>query len=330
MIFNYSRKMNISYTNNTLTIDNITNQVPDSGTAEGIVPFYVFFLLLAFFILLANFAVLTLYFKTKPLHTSNNHLLISLAFTDLFAGAVNIPLIALSALMSITQKNIIALNFSVNVVSDFVVTVNELNLFLIFADRYLVICHPLHSRKFITRRRRLRSITSIWLISTIVALMPFTWCYKVVAGLKHTDEYRSNMLILISYHSIAVSVCCFLLPSFIMLFFLIAMIRSLKMHKRKREQRLQIGKDDTKFRAYYKAFCMLSAMFVSMLVAWSPLMIVRLCMDLRVELVISSRALDCLMMMRFVTALVNPFIYTFVKKEFRKAFLMTFTCFNCW
>ena len=315
--------------NETFIRNNVTTGLIGAGKENGLVAFYVVFLLLAFFIIMANLAVLTLYFKTKPLHTSNNHLLISLAFTDLFAGAVNIPLIALSALMNISRKHAIALNFSVNVISDFVVTVNELNLFLIFVDRYLVICHPLYSRKLITRKRRLRGITSTWVVSIIVALLPLSWCFKVVAGQNYTHEYMSTMLVLISYHSIAVSVCCFILPSCAMLFFLISMIRALRVQKRKREQRLKIGKDDSKFRAYHKAFCMLSAMFVSMLVAWSPLMIVRLCMDLKVEIIISPRALDCFMLVRFVTAIVNPFIYTFVKKEFRRAFFMTFGFLNC-
>ena len=325
--------MNLTYfTNETLIISNrtVTATGMYTRTGNGIIPFYVVFLLLAFVIVFANMAVLALYFKTKPLHTSNNHLLISLAFTDLFAGAVNIPLIALSALMNMSQRYSTALNFAVNVISDFVVTVNELNLFLIFADRYLVICHPLYSRKLITRQRRLNGIATAWIISVIVAIVPLAWCFKVVAGQQHTLEYRSTMLVLITYHSIAVSVCCFILPSMVMLFFLISMIRSLRMRKRKRKERLQVGKVDTKFRAYHKAFCMLSAMFVSMLVAWSPLMIVRLFIDLKIKMDISPWALNSFMLIRFVTAQVNPFIYTFVKREFRKAFFMTFRCFKCW
>ena len=293
------------------------------------IPFYAVFLSLAFFIILANLTVLTLYFKTRPLHTSNNLLLISLAFTDLLAGAINIPLIASSAFVSNYRNRQIALNFSVNVVSDFIVTVNELNLFLIFFDRYFVICHPIYSRKIITRKLRLKGIASTWIFSSIVAIMPISWCFKVVAGQQYGVKYRTRMMVLISSHSIAVSVCCFILPSFVMLFFLVSIIKSLHMQKKKQKQRLNLGKDDSKFRAYRKAFCMLSAMFVSMLIAWSPLMIVRLCMDLKVKMAISLSVLKSFMFMRFITALVNPFIYTFVKKEFREAFFMAFGFLNC-
>ena len=294
---------------------------------QNIIPFYVVFLILALMIILSNSTILTVYFKTRPLHTSNNHLLVSLAFTDLFAGLFNIPLISSSALIAAENIRAIALNFSVNVVSDFVVTVNELNLFLIFLDRYLVICHPLGSRKLITRKRRLRGIVAIWITSAVVAFLPLFWCFKVVSGQQYSLRYQKTMVELITYHSIAVSVCFFILPSLVMLFFLISMIGSLRKQKQKRKERLKISKDDSKFRAYHKAFCMLSAMYVLMLVAWSPLMVVRLCMDINVKLQISPRALDCLMLIRFVTALVNPFIYTFIKKEFRKAFFMHFRCF---
>ena len=314
----------INCTNNTTTV------VPPTINGQASVPFYVIFLFLGFLILLANLAVLTLYFKTRSLHTSNNYLLSSLAFTDLFAGSINIPLIAVSALLSNHHKHLIPLNFSVNVVSDFIVTVNELNLFLIFFDRYFVICHPLYSRKVITRRLRLRGITSTWVISIVVAILPLSWCFKVVSGQQYTSEYQSKMMVLISYHSIAVSVCCFILPSCAMLFFLVSMIRSLRKQKKKRKERLKIGKDDSKFRAYHKAFCMLCAMYISMLIAWSPLMIVRLCMDLNIKIIISPIALDCLMLVRFITALINPFIYTFIKKEFRDAFYMTFTFLKCY
>ena len=325
--------MNLSCMNATFNKTTIENNMTD-GVAQAInknatVSFYVVFLLLAFLIILANLVVLTLYFKTRSLHTSNNLLLISLAFTDLLAGVINIPLIASSALVSSYHKNLIALNFTVNVISDFIVTVNELNLFLIFFDRYFVICHPLYSRKVITKKLRLRGITSTWVISSIVAIMPLSWCFKVVSGQKYTNKYYSSMLVLISYHSIAVSVCCFILPSFAMLFFLVSMIRSLRMQKKKRKERLKIGKDDSNFRAYHKAFCMLSAMYVSMLIAWSPLMIVRLCIDLSIKITVSQSALDCFMLVRFVTALVNPFVYTFVKKEFRAAFFMTFGFLKC-
>ena len=324
--------MDFNYTNDMLNMSrneiNATAKASHTLNGHANIPFYSVFLSLAFFIILANLTVLTLYFKTRPLHTSNNHLLISLAFTDLLAGVINIPLIASSAFVS-SYRNQIALNFSVNVVSDFIVTVNELNLFLIFFDRYFVICHPLYSRKIITRKLRLKGIASTWIFSSVVAIMPISWCFKVVAGQQYGVKYFTRMMVLISYHSIALSVCCFILPSFIMLFFLVSIIRSLHMQKKKRKQRLKLGKDDSKFRAYRKAFCMLSAMFVSMLIAWSPLMIVRLCMDLKVKMAISLSLLDSFMFMRFITALVNPFIYTFAKKEFREAFSMAFGLLSC-
>lgn len=323
-----------SYLNGTLfgnisiaSLDSSHNNKTGKGTmpiypqsiSKYVIGFYTSFLLLAFLIVIANSTVLTIYFRTRTLRTRNNRLLISLACTDLFAGLLNIPLLALSAFMMALGRNIVALFFTVNVMSDFIVIVNELNLFLIFFDRYIVICHPLSSRKVITESMRVNSISATWVIAGVVAILPLSWCYKVVAGQLSSAAYRKTMFELITLHSIFVMCCCFIVPSVVMLFFLASMIRSLNVQKRKRKQRLKIRKDDCKFRAYHKAFVMLSAMYVLMLVAWSPLMIVRLCLDLKVNVAMSAKALNFLMMLRFFTALVNPFIYTFIKPEFRKA-----------
>lgn len=295
-------------------------------TKETLVTFHVCFLALAALIVIVNSLVLIVYFRAAQLHTNNNFLLISLTFTDLFAGALNIPFISLPALIAHRGRSSIAIHFIGNVLSDFSVIVNELNLFLIFLDRYLIICHPIASRKLITRRRILNFIALSWVVATFVAVVPLAWCFKVVAGENASAVYRSKMLKRISQHSISLSMSCFMLPSLVMLYFLVAMIYSINEHKKKRK-RLTSSRGSTRrlskhiFNSYVKAFCMLLSMYVLMLIAWSPLMIVRLCLDFNINININSELFHALMIFRFITALINPFIYTFIKKEFQHAFV---------
>eukprot|EP00794_Sanderia_malayensis_P018989 gene18989-20900_t len=351
-----SRHLDVFATTITRTTVAMNETAQGATPSNKIVAFNACFLSLAALIVIVNMIILIVYYHTPTLHSNNNYLLISLAFTDLVAGGLNIPVLGVSALIVTTENTWrqVALPFIGNVLSDFTIIVNELNLFLIFLNRYLIICFPLKSRKMITKRRIRLLIAVVWSVSALVALLPLAWCYKVVFGRPYTEEYKRKMHTSISHHSISVSVCCFILPSIAMLFFLVCMIYSINKHKKKRRRRMsknaggasacggateaqQTGGavarssrrqrlSKKKFNLYVKAFCMLLAMYISMLVAWSPLMVVRLCLDLRVNIKIESGIFHAFMILRFITAFINPFIYSFIKQEFRVSLLKKIRC----
>ncbi len=327
-----------------------------NDTSNGVLPmpinefitFHIFFSLLALLIIIANIAVLIVYFRTPQLHTNDNYLMINLAFADLFAGAINIPLIITSA-FKFGKRKYYPLFFISNVLSDFTIISAEFNLLLIFLNRFLTICFPLRSRRIIVKHRIKILVALAWSLSVIIALMPITWSYKVALGFSYTREYYQSMLVRYSQYSLSVIACFFILPSIAMLVFLVCIIYSIKQHLKKRKQRSQqeassggassygassCGGANSRLTSrsllasYMKAFTMLLAMYTLMLIAWTPLMIIRFCLDLDITLDIDGKVLETFVMLRFMTSLVNPFIYTFIKPEFRQFFWQKIFCYQ--
>ncbi len=312
-----------------LSVQNITNHTRQMFTQDPPIEFITFqicFLCLAFLIVVSNIAVLVVYFRTSQLHTNDNYLLINLAFADLFAGAVNIPLISASSFKF--GKAEIPLFFMSTVISDLLNVATELNLFLVCLNRYLTICHPIRSRTIIQKRRMKTLIGLAWSISVIIAFLPLTWWYDVIIiGVPYTSGNFELRMTRDEQYATSVTVCFFLLPSIAMFVFLVSMIYSINQHIKKRRRRSSaeaFGRAVTSrslLASYVKACVLLLALYILMLVAWTPLMAVRFCIFQNINLDIDRWVLEFFVMLRFITSFINPFIYTFIKPDFRQFLL---------
>ena len=276
--------------------------------------FHTALLIIASLIIINNFTVICLYRKHRVLRNWTNYLLICLAATDILAGILGIPLIVASSVVAHYKSGAFVIHFLSNVVSDFVLICNVLTLFVIFTERYISICHPVQSRTCVTYAKIRNCIIIVWVASFMLAVVPLTWSYRAVGELPTSHEYRKRMDRLYINHSLFVSICCFIIPSTGILFYSLALLRMVfnvsgECHQRK------------KLAERRKAIFMLLTMFILLLLAWSPLIAVRIILDTRDDIKFQRAILELFMVLRFLTSFFNPLIYTLFKIDFRKALL---------
>ena len=273
--------------------------------------YHTLLVVLALFIIIHNSFVLFLYMKKRALRTSANLLLASTACSDVLTGFLLIPFLISSAAMF--SRGLDVLYFTSNVISDFVTMVIVLNLLLVTFERYVSLCHPyLHPE--VAKKSVIKWIIAFtWLFSFIVAIIPLSWSYAVING-EHKD-------ISAEYHvySLFTLLGVFFLPTVVIIYCLIAMFTVIrKFVKQDRQRGVPKGQG---MRSQGKAVFVFLFMFLNMFVCWSPLMCIRLAMDTNPQFAPSGQILEILLALRCCSSLVNPAIYVWCKKDFKRAFL---------
>ena len=282
--------------------------------------FHTILLILGFLIVINNLAVIYLYRRRKELQHWTNYLLICLAMTDFLAGFLTIPFLVASSVFGLLKSKAVVVYFFANSLSDFVIISNVLTLFLIFTERYLSICRPIMSRNYLTFRKIRLFVFVIWVTAVLLAILPICWSYRAIAKLPATAKYTSTMKKLDTIHSLFISICCFILPSVLILYFTVAVMRTIFHVSAERAQKKKIA--DRR-----RAFFLLFVMFVLLLCAWSPLMTVRILTETKTRVEFTRTTLEAIVALRFITSFVNPLIHTLFKDDFKKAlFRLLGTC----
>ena len=286
----------------------------DRSYPQHAVIFHTILLILGFLIIINNLTVMCLYWKRKELQHWSNFLLICLAMSDFLAGSLCIPFIVAASVVALLQTHVYIVYFLSNAVSDFVIISNVLTLFLIFTERYCSICLPVMTRNTLTFQKIRISAFLIWLVAFVLAVIPLCWSYRAIAKMPLNTHYLKSMETFNITHSLFVSISCFILPSVLILFFAVAMMRTIFYVSA--ESTLRKKAADRR----RKAFFLLLAMFILLLCAWSPLNLVRILMDTGTKVKFTRPVLEAIMTLRFITSFINPIIYTLAKDDFRKAF----------
>ncbi len=294
---------------------NGTLQPPIRPTSIGYQPLYhTILLIIAILTLIHNVLVAFLYTKVKTLRNSTNLLLASLSCADSLTGFLLIPtLIAAAALVG---QDYLVLFFSANVISDFVTLAIVLNLSLVTIERYIALCHPYYHPKIASKKVARLAICFIWVFAVVFSIIPLCWSYPLLVGEnKDVSTYYK-------YYSLISLIGCFFIPSAILLFCLVSMFSILNRFVRKDTARgvnVRSGQ-----RGQRKAVCVFFAMYASLMLCWSPLMGVRLAMDAKEEYSPSQDLLEILLALRCCSSVLNPAIYVWCKRDFKKAFMKVF------
>lgn len=303
---------NSSFQNGAAFATTSTNSTFSRGHTGGYeAGYHTLLIVLASFIIVHNSFVLFLYMKKRTLRTASNLLLTSTACSDALTGLLLIPFVISSAAMF--GQGLDALYFTSNVISDFLTHASVLNLLLVTLERYVSLCHPyLHPE--VAKKSVIKCIVAAsWLLSFIVAMIPLSWSLSVMNGEDKDigSEYR--------IYSLVTLIGIFFLPTAAMVYCLITMfavVRRFVKQDRKRGMTKQEG-----VRSQGKAVFVFLFMFLNMFVCWSPLMSVRLALDANPRIFIIDNVLEALFVLRCCSALLNPAIYVWCKKDFRRAFL---------
>ena len=157
----------------------------------------------------------------------------------------------------------------------------------------------------VTKTRTLKAICSIWMITLFLTLTEFA-CFKLL-DIQLTSKIYTVILVLTFV----------LIPSIILCLQYVSMltlINKLAQHCPPQRKHLQKNR---------KAILIYSIMYLFFMFLCLPFFIIRVVIAFHGEIFdgMSTSVLQMIFLMRYLTAIINPLIYTFLKKDFRNAFV---------
>ena len=272
-------------------------------------------------ILTINVYVASLFIRKPSLRQNSSLLLLSLTMADLFTGFVTVPL-------NIAVKPIKALGFQTAkfffIFADIATVVSAsltiLSLCAVTADRYARLCYPMKHLILVRRNRIVALFCFIWITAFGFAFIPLSWLYKVLQPnpSKETQEMVNNMD---TKYSIAGAVL-FAIPiigltiAFVRMFYAIRKLGS-------DEQRLSIERDQEERRRIRerKAIVLFGSMFILFAFCWVPWITLRPFVLTPAFDEIPKDLLNILVVIRFLTSVLNPVLYTLHEQNFYRALI---------
>ena len=271
-------------------------------------------------IVIINSIVFYLFLKKKTLRTTPNYLLLSLAICDFFSGSTVIPLFTIVIFTSLiqSQSTRFYLGFLVTILHNFVALTSVYHIVIITAERYLAIIFPIKHR--VLDQKIVSSVLAlVWFFSLLISCIPFAWISKIYPVLQPVS------LELTLGFTIFCMIFVLVLPYIFMVYAFIDMFKcvygkSSNGHWQKdaffrhtqRSRRRSAGE-----RKCLVLFVIMASVF---LICWLPWFVMFLLHQLPAvdnsELTVPSHVS---LLIRYMTSVVNPLLYTFLKRDFNHA-----------
>jgi len=307
--------------------NNDTNLTDDESDMEE--PFtsdqtgaFVLYGLLSFFIVIANSLVLLLIWRKRRLRTTSNYMLTSLAASDLLTGLLAVPMvIACSATLKL--EVCIAMDIS----NRFLAFSSVGHLILLSIDRYLRVTRQLQYPSIVTEERLRWALASIWIMALLASMVQLTWILPALE-----DGVSQNNLIHIELgYDIFCMAALVVLPLLLMgvvytKIFVHLRRQSNEIHSelsdRRSSARVNAGRRRVKEKKIASLFIAMIAVFIFGLFFYFLWTIMD---DLEVIGFhsISAKTMNIIVtsiiFFRFLTALCNPLLCTFIKQDFLDA-----------
>ena len=264
----------------------------------------------ALLIILANGLVLVLFVKKTQLRTPANYVLFSLAACDFITGMVNIPLfIVVAFTLLIGPSDLHYMVLLVSVVNNFTAISACYHILAATTEKYLSIIWPVKHRS-ITRKTVFKVLQVVWVVSFIVAFIPFAW-----VNMEDTETQRKLTL----GHVIFCLVAVFLLPYAFMIYAFAVIFKSIS-NQGKTEGNI-ISRSHFNRQAALERRCLIlfASMAIIFLVCWLPWFILLLMYKVEDNLEDMEIAAHVFVLVRYATSIINPLLYTFFRRDFNKA-----------
>ena len=266
----------------------------------GGVYFIVGAILIGLLIIVANSIVLVLYKRSHGLRTFSNFLLVNLALSDAVTGLFIIPLTILQAYIDINRTFL----FFAHAFSSAGIYTVVLNITMVVLQRYLELCHPYLSDRM--RAIQYKKVVCIvpWVLVNVVAVIPFIWHSR--------PDY--NPLISDTIYSYLTMIVFFMFPLTVIILAMAKMIACIKdIQKRSHLHMFVLKNRDAKIVIIF------GLMTLNFVIAWLPFATIRILEDANVDIAMNALGAELLFLLRCLSSLINPLIYTGIKQDFRKA-----------
>jgi hypothetical protein len=278
---------------------------------DEVIVIFVCLGLLGLSITVTNSFVIYLVSKKSSLRSATNICLASLAMSDLMTGIVSIPLVIICSLTQDYYGTCIA----TDMLSRFISISTALHLLIVTLERYTMIVHALKYNLLITMKRVVVVLLATWTTSAFVTLVQMAWR----SSSDDDDAHRKEDVI----YGFSCVVGIVLIPLAIMAYSYLRIFVALR-HQLQIIQRLNSPAERStrlrKRKVERKAVTIFGCMIITFICCWLSYFLDGIREDLGSDAFNYPEQVQVvLMFLRFVSALINPLLYTFLKEDFKRA-----------
>ncbi|KAI5620149.1 5-hydroxytryptamine receptor 4-like [Silurus asotus] len=302
------------------------------------VALYSFIMVGIFCTVVGNFLVVLAIAYFKQLRSHTNSFVMSLAVADFLVGLVVMPYSMIRTVEGCWNfgKMFCQLHSSLDVM---LCTASIFHLSCIAFDRYYAVCNPLVYSFKMSRSRVSLLIVICWAVPLLISFGPILLGLHEL-GLDVPLPENVCVLLVNRVYAIIASLVAFYLPMATMLF------AYWKIYKAAKRQAMQIsalesqmaagmGKNSSKklkhrnyLRREKKAAKTLGIIMGVFILFWLPFFTVNI-VDPFIEYQTTSVIWDIFLWLGYINSSLNPFLYGFFNRSFRRAFLMIMGCRIC-
>lgn len=284
---------------------NSTNapQTFSDGFRAGTATFTIILILGTVF---GNILVIVAFSHYERIRTVTNYFLVSLACTDLCVALFSMPVWVAYLLTGPAWVLGTGLSRVWTMVDILIGTASIMNLMVISFDRVLCIKNPLRYTLWMTPRKVTVIISSVWIYSFGVAVSSFLLYPKPIFNLIATVVcFCVPLLVIITAYSIV---------------FRVALHQMKQIHA---TTLAQVPRRQSSFLKEVKAAKTLAVVVGAFVICWLPFIVINIiyslcepqsCPVVKPEIILVTK------WMHYGNSLLNPIIYTFMNRDFRKAF----------
>ena len=275
-------------------------------------------------VVLVNGLIFLLFAKEKRLRTPRNYLLLSLAVCDFMTGLINVPLI----IIAFSNPPDFILGFFVAALHYLIVVLVVYHIFAITAERYFSIVYPFRHRWRMTKKSSLKIVGAIWMAAVVIAFLPVAWWFRNFGANLPKNNIATVTLQIQTGHTVFCIVFVFLVPYAFIVYSQVVMFKTIRIRRKKRRigRKNSVGSSVAR-KAKDIERCLIIFAFMAFLFAicWFPWFMISLFQGLWFPLSEDAKFIledlaRAFLILRYLSSIVNPLLYTFFKRDFLGAF----------
>ena len=278
---------------------------------------------IAVLIVITNGLVFLLFGKLRSLRTPANYFLLSLAISDVMTGLINIPLFCV--LSSLDNPTLEKMNGSIYCASEvfhnMISCSVAYHITAITVEKYLAVVNPF-GRFLMTKKTVVKILSAVWLWSVFLGAIPSSWWSAWWNGERRALYMQTG-------NNIFSLVVVFVIPYMFILYAYFIMFKAVSCKKRFKQ-----SLDRKNPRAFKKAsnekkcLIILLTMAIAFAICWIPWFTLRLMFSLdrwmgwidHEDWVYMEHVSHAFIIIRYLSSVINPLLYTFFKQDFWHAF----------
>lgn len=254
-----------------------------------------------------NGLVFVMFSRRKSLRTASNYLLLSLSVCDFLTGTVNIPYFIMFSFHVLPYNSVSS--YFMFILQTLMAISAGYHILAITAEKYLAIVKPLRHH-LLASSAMYKLLLGVWMISAGFALIPFAW--------RTTPPFSIYNII----HSAICLLMVFVVPYIFMVYAYTVMFRAISNRKMLREPNsITTSKLQKKTFNDKKCILVFATMAAIYAICWFPYFTFMLIINVRDYLMLDNlksieTAMEAFAIIRFMTSVTNPLLYTFFKRDF--------------